>query len=223
MGHNDLIPWKIWGHLSTVFLVILCGSFCFGVPPFLLSSTVSWLIRRLRYSDVIMAAMGSQIISLTIVLSTVNSCTENIKTPRHRPLWGEFTDDPLQRASNAKKCFHLMTSSCFFLNRCYISNLPEAFIEVLANWVSHASCVCDTVGEVSALLTICVAKPYYRRLHDFIIRRFGDLFATNLNSKLTNSIKFSILGVQWGTNQRADRSAGRAECVDDCGYRTTNR
>ena len=42
---------------------------------------------------------------------------ENIKAPRHWPLWGEFTgtgEFPAQRASYAEKCFHMMTSSCSY-------------------------------------------------------------------------------------------------------------
>ena len=39
-----------------------------------------------------MGAMASQITSLTIVYLSVE-IKENIKTPRHRPLWGEFTGD----------------------------------------------------------------------------------------------------------------------------------
>ena len=61
-----------------------------------------------NYSDVIMSVIASQITSLTIVYSCVNSSgdqrkhqssasliqaeiKENIKAPRHWPLWGEFT------------------------------------------------------------------------------------------------------------------------------------
>ena len=46
-----------------------------------------------HYNDIIMSAMASQITSFTIVYSTVYSGVnkENIKTPRHWPLWGEFT------------------------------------------------------------------------------------------------------------------------------------
>ena len=41
-----------------------------------------------------MGAMAFQIISLTIVYSTVYSgADQNIKAPRHWPLCGEFTDD----------------------------------------------------------------------------------------------------------------------------------
>ena len=39
---------------------------------------------------------------------------ENIKTPRHWPLWGEFTGDRWIRLTKGQwrgKCFHLMTSS----------------------------------------------------------------------------------------------------------------
>ena len=49
-----------------------------------------WLI-RLHHIDVIMRVMASQITSLMIVYSTVCSGRENIKAPRHWPLWGEFT------------------------------------------------------------------------------------------------------------------------------------
>ena len=38
---------------------------------------------------------------------------ENIKAPRHRPLWGEFTGDrwiPRTKGQLRGKCFHLMTS-----------------------------------------------------------------------------------------------------------------
>ena len=45
-----------------------------------------------HYNDVIMGVMASQITNLTIVNSTAYLCTgrikENIKAPRHWPLWG---------------------------------------------------------------------------------------------------------------------------------------
>ena len=52
-------------------------------------------IDDIHYSDVIMSAMTFQITSLTIVYWTVYSdaVKENIKGPRHWPLWGEFTGD----------------------------------------------------------------------------------------------------------------------------------
>ena len=52
-----------------------------------------------------MVAIASQIHSLAIVYSTVYSDAdqENIKAPRHWPLWGEFTGEFLaQMASNAE-------------------------------------------------------------------------------------------------------------------------
>ena len=47
----------------------------------------------LHYNDVIMTTMASQITGLTIVYPSVYSrqIKENIKAPRHWPLWGEFT------------------------------------------------------------------------------------------------------------------------------------
>ena len=60
-----------------------------------------------QYSDVIMSVMAFQITSLTIVYLTVCQAQikENIRAPRHWPLWGEFIgtgDFPTQRASNAE-------------------------------------------------------------------------------------------------------------------------
>ena len=44
-----------------------------------------------------MSTMASQIISLTVIYSTVYSGKgqrkQNIKAPRYWPLWGEFTGD----------------------------------------------------------------------------------------------------------------------------------
>ena len=61
----------------------------------------------LHYSDFIMSEMASQIISVSMVCSTVFRAQfkENIKAPRRWPLWGEFTGDrwiPPQRSSNAE-------------------------------------------------------------------------------------------------------------------------
>ena len=60
-----------------------------------------------HYSDVIISAMASQITGVSIVYSTIIQAQikENIKAPRHWPLWGEFTVDrwnPTKRASNVK-------------------------------------------------------------------------------------------------------------------------
>ena len=49
-----------------------------------------------HYCDVIMGAVASQIVSFTIVYSTVYSDADkkqNIKAPRHWPLCGELTGD----------------------------------------------------------------------------------------------------------------------------------
>ena len=57
----------------------------------------AWVYWNRNYGDVIMAAIASQITSITIAYSTVYSgadqIKENIKAPRHWPLCGEFTDD----------------------------------------------------------------------------------------------------------------------------------
>ena len=70
-----------------------------------------------HYGDVIMGAIASQIISLTVVTRPFiqTQIKENIKAPRHWPLCGEFTGDRWIPRTNGQwrgKCFHLMTSSC---------------------------------------------------------------------------------------------------------------
>ena len=50
----------------------------------------------LHYSDVTMDTIASQITSLTIIFTQPfiqTQIKENIKAPRHWPLWGEFTGD----------------------------------------------------------------------------------------------------------------------------------
>ena len=50
---------------------------------------------------------------------------DNIKAPRHWPLWGEFTGDrwiPRTKGQKRGKWFHLMTSSCPAFCRQLISN-----------------------------------------------------------------------------------------------------
>ena len=48
-----------------------------------------------HYNDVIMSTIASQITAVSIVCSTVNSCTDErkYKALRHWPLWREFTGD----------------------------------------------------------------------------------------------------------------------------------
>ena len=75
-------------------------------------------IPRVHYGDVIMTTMASQITSLTVVYSIVYSGADqrNIKSPRHWPLYGEFTGDRWIPRTNGQfrgKCFHLMTSSWY--------------------------------------------------------------------------------------------------------------
>ena len=52
-------------------------------------------MERKHYSEVILGAIATQITCLTIVYTIVysNEIKENIKAPRHWPLWGEFTGD----------------------------------------------------------------------------------------------------------------------------------
>ena len=74
------------------------------------------IVLPVHYDDVIMNTMASQITSLSIVCSTVCSGANQRKhqTPRHWPLWWEFTGDrwiPRRKGLLRGKYFHLMTSS----------------------------------------------------------------------------------------------------------------
>ena len=69
-----------------------------------------------HYSDVIMGTMAPHTTGMSIVYSTVCSgeINENVKAPRHWPLWGQFNGDrsiPLTKSQWHGKCFHLVTSS----------------------------------------------------------------------------------------------------------------
>ena len=72
-----------------------CIRHCFEVFSLMVHTKVPYA----HYSDVIMSGMASQITGVSIVfqLFVKAHIKENIKAPRHWPLWG--------------KCFHLMTSS----------------------------------------------------------------------------------------------------------------
>ena len=55
----------------------------------------SWLRKHIcsHYIDVMITTMASQITSVSSACPAVCSGKENIKTPRHWPVWGEFTGD----------------------------------------------------------------------------------------------------------------------------------
>ena len=69
-----------------------------------------WISLVSHYSDVILSAMASQITGVSIVCLTVVQAqiTENLKAPRHWPLWGESTDNcwiPLTKGQITRKMF----------------------------------------------------------------------------------------------------------------------
>ena len=92
------------------------------------------LCRHNHYDDVIMSAIASQIISLTIVYSTVYSDADQRKHQScaslafvrgiHRDRWIPRTKGQLRG-----KCFHLMTSSW----------LPHEMNNALSQWYDHSA------------------------------------------------------------------------------------
>ena len=104
-----------------------------------------------------MSAMASQITSLTIVYSSVYSGTDqrNVKTPRHWPLWGEFTVDrwiPRPKGQLRGKCFHLMASSWWEFNyeqTIRLSTRPlVGYTSIINLWPGNAM---DNAGHRSLL------------------------------------------------------------------------
>ena len=73
------------------------------------TSFLPYMVYVHHYSDVNMSAMVSQLLAQPFVQANIK---ENIKVPRHWPLWGESTTDqwiPLTQGQLRWKCFHLMT------------------------------------------------------------------------------------------------------------------
>ena len=71
---------------------------------------------------------------------------ENIKAPRHWPLWREFTSDqwiPRTKGQWREKCFHLMTSSCYECNhiyRCRRSPISATLGNRQLCWIRYSWC-----------------------------------------------------------------------------------
>ena len=86
-------PWLVWANG-------LKGNFLNRI-----TMTPLWAQWRLK-------SPASRLLTQSFIQALIK---ENIKTPRHWPLCGEFTADRLISPHNGpvtRKCFHLMTSSC---------------------------------------------------------------------------------------------------------------
>ena len=133
--------------------------------------------------DVIMTTMASQITSLTVVYSTVYSDADqrNIKAPRHWPLCVEFTgtgEFPAQRASYAKKCFHLMTSSWFYEIsgwRIYGWARSQPMREDVTN---HPETLLETTNTTSLVVSRLrlILLEVYKSLHQLNAKCINGLF-----------------------------------------------
>ena len=108
---NNREAGNLRGHRSHYDVIVILGAHDCNECPSILVSTCSMM----HYGDVIMGAIASQITGISIVYSFFHvQIKENIKTPRHWPLWGEFTSDrwiPITKAQCRGKCFLLMASS----------------------------------------------------------------------------------------------------------------
>ena len=135
--------------------------------------SISVAIFFTHYSDVKMGAMASQISGLSIVYSTGCSIADqrNIKTPRHWPLWGEFTGDRWHYHAILFKC-HAYPPPFIILNSIHV------FIEKL---ICACQCCANSVfisfGLVSNWLflhyfscfVLLSASPYISELSNGFI------------------------------------------------------
>ena len=119
--------------------------------------------KALRYNDVIMGAMASQITSLTIVNSIVYSDADKKKhqSSASLALCGEFTGDPWIPRTNGQlrgKCFHLMTSSWRFPSHLLPLSLHSTSRQMYwratfeTSWRIYASLKLTIIGSVNGLL-----------------------------------------------------------------------
>ena len=116
-----------------------------------------WMQWQLFKHDVIMSAVASQILSVSIVCSTVE-IKENIKALRLWPLCGEFPGDrwiPHTKGQERGKYFHLMTSSCGFTDR-------GSDTAVLSASMSCTFVCLGSVSEKRSLGPTCGAGPWRR-------------------------------------------------------------
>ena len=100
---------------------------------------------------------------------------ENIKDPRHWPLWGEFTSDqwiPCTKYQWHEKCFHLMTSSCSivynWLAKC---PSPQAYHWDLSRPTNHVSLICIWAWPGR------IWQTFYPADHNIMVNCFSDTFA----------------------------------------------
>ena len=134
----------------------------------------------LHYIDVIMTTMASQVISLTLVYSTVYSDAHQRKHQSSASLafvWGIHRDLWIPRTKGQLRgiCFHWMTSSCYCACTRVSSNIPlyrntsDITVNITAlkelnlwpqsAWCSHVwileICIkCKTVTKFLAILSI---------------------------------------------------------------------
>ena len=85
-----------------------------------------------HYTDVIMTTMASQITSLTVVCSTVYSDADQRKHQSSASLafvWGIHRDRwiPHTKGQLRRKCFHLMTSSCWWKTSIILKGVSVSF------------------------------------------------------------------------------------------------
>ena len=114
-GRNGVNLHSILGNMFTVLLYFFVVIISWAPVDSCDTYTCS------HYAGVIMSAMAFKITSITVLYSSgYSKCRpkQNIKAPRHWPLWGELTGDRWIPRTNGQlrgKCFHLMTSSRIYM------------------------------------------------------------------------------------------------------------
>ena len=116
---------------------------------------------QLHYNDVGMSAMASQITSITIVYSTLSSCTDQRKDQRSRRwlLWGEFTGDDIFKcvSSNENKMFDSIQISFKLVVNRPVNN-KTALVKTMVWWRTGDKPLSETM--MAMFIDVFVLRRY---------------------------------------------------------------
>ena len=147
----------------------------------------------LHYNDVKLSA--SRLLTQRFIRAQIK---ENIKAPRHWPLFGKFTGDrwiPLTNGQQRGKCFHSMTSSW----RCVIRAGFHAIIAfaLVGYWFEFTCCAC-----ISPLLC-CTSTANGILYHRSLVIRILERKTENVYNRNTANLHiFIYLLISIALNQR---------------------
>ena len=139
-------------------------------------------ITLLHYIDVIMTTITSQITILAVVYSTVYSDADQRKHQSSASLafvWGIHRDRwiPRTKGQLRGKCFHLMTSSCYW-NLFGFEPLPDPMLKnrQLRPLKTHFNEICFKINLPDPMLENCQSRPLETHFNDIWIKINSNVF-----------------------------------------------